>query len=164
MKKDELYIKLDEVMFNEKKRMTYGEVVEFLLEKYWATIKTDCNFSEPEPDRFDRLIQPDNLFVLFKMDSIKESWKGTGTYIRHYFKNTVTGIEYILDVTPSTNKCFGGLKTGKSALLKPTVFFRNDKWYINGKKAATIIDYIKPTAAQAIEMYVKKPKKNILDL
>ena len=107
MKKDELYIKLDEVMFNEKKRMTYGEVVEFLLEKYWATIKTDCNhpsydgsfcnhpgdceaspkkndsstyhFSEPEPDRFDRLIQPDNLFVLFKMDSIKESWNNRRT-------------------------------------------------------------------------------------
>jgi hypothetical protein len=155
MSKEELYIKLDEVMFNEKKRMTHCEVVEFLLEKYWNQLK------DPEPQDLLSEVQPDNLFVLFKMDSIKESWKGTGTYIRHYFRNTVTGIEYILDVTPSTNKCFIGLKTGTKALLKPTVFFLKDKWYINGKKATTVIDYVKPTITPTVS---KKNKKNILDL
>ena len=37
MEKHDIYQKLDEIMFSERKRMTRGEIIVFLIDLYWAT-------------------------------------------------------------------------------------------------------------------------------
>jgi hypothetical protein len=185
MEKHDIYQKLDEIMFSERKRMTREEIIVFLIDLYWATepkAKAKAPRAKATPKAKEiKETQDGNDFsnILKAMESaiksvepkvakpfrvqlvakgaLTPSLKGTGFYTRHTFRDIDKHTLYILDVSSYTNQTYKNLEIG-AVIENPEIFSRGNKNYLNGKKSATYIGHI-----SALKTAVAA-KKNILDL
>ena len=187
MEKHDIYQKLDEIMFSERKRMTREEIIVFLIDLYWETkepkakaprakaapkakeIKQDGNdfsnilkamgsaIKSVEPKAEAKAAKPFRVQLVAK-GSLTPSLKGTGFYTRHTFRDIDKHTLYILDVSSYTNATYKNLDIG-AVIENPETFSRGGKNYLNGKKSATYIGL-----AWTLKKAEAAAKKNILDL